>query len=236
MAAPTQAATPVGGVVQTIEDQFAAWQARRLPPLFLHFTEWQCGHHCERPADIPVASAEQALAIASAISHAISQPGHANAVVMSADRAETIYITDDHVEMGYQYGANAKPRDYYEWPERPVVIVGAEPDLDAILSDELHEAREALFGAVITRFNPLDTLYGYDVAVSYLPQAELEEKAAPKDAYEERHVPFDLPPVFRNAAEVLEALRQEAADQAAYQLEIAQETACFCRPTAGDAS
>ncbi len=213
-----------------------AFRSAPLPPLTLRFTEWQCGHHCERPADIPVASAEQALAIAHAISHAISQPGHARAVVMSDDRAETIYITDDYVALGGGCAHAEKPRDYYEWPERPVVIVGAEAELDAILSDELRESREVLFVAEVTRFKPLDMLYGYDVAVSYLTQTELEAMAEPKDAYEERHVPFEMPPVFRNAAEVLEALRQEAAEQAAYQLEIAQETACFCRPNAGDAS
>lgn len=234
MATPAHAETPVVDA-QPATLAPLAWRPAPLPPLTLRFTEWQCGHHCERPADIPVSSAEQAVAIACAISHAISQPGHARAVVMSDDRAETIYITDDYVALGGGCAPATKPTDYYEWPERPVVIVGAEADLDAILSDELREAREALFDAEVTRFKPLDMLYGYDVAVSYLTQTELEAMAAPKDAYEERHVPFELPPVFRNAAEVLETLRQEAADQAAYQLEIAQETACSCRPTAGEA-
>lgn len=198
-------------------------------PFTLRFVEWQCGHHCQRPADIDVTSPEQAIQIAWAIAHAISQPGNARAVLMNEDRAETVYITDDYVAVGHS--SSDQVRDYYQWAERPVVIVGSEADIEAIHSDELKEARESVLVGDLIRFDPRAVLYGDEIATSTQSQAELEALALPKEAYEERHQPFELPPVFREAAEVLTALRQEAADEAAYQAELAAD-----KPQEGGAS
>lgn len=187
----------------------------------LRFVEWQCGHHCQRPSDIEVSSPEQAVQIAWAISHAISQPGHARAVVMTADRAEPVYITDDHVSVGHSH--TDKVRDHHQWEQRPVVIFGSESDINAIHADELKEAVETVFFADLVRFDPKVTLDSYEMATSTLTLDELEALAHPLEYYEERHVPFELPPVFREAAEVLAELRKEAADQAAYRAEIEAE-------------
>ena len=87
--------------------------AQPLPPLWPADGAWRslqvprsppgplCGHHCQRPADIPVETPEQASLILCAISHAISQPGHARAVLMNDEHAETVYLTDDYVAVGH---------------------------------------------------------------------------------------------------------------------------------------
>lgn len=182
-------------------------------PYAVHFTEWQCGHHCQRPEDIPVSSPEQASLILQAISHAISQPGHARAVLMNETHAATVYVTDDYVAVGHTDKAEF-PTHYFQWALRPEVILGNASQIDEIHSPALAEAIESLHGG-IERWDGKSEVWNNRIVTTTLSRAEVEAIAAPLDAYEDRRVAFELPPVFRAAAEVLEELRQEADDIAA---------------------
>lgn len=179
-------------------------------PYTLHFTEWQCGHHCQRPDDIPVADPAQATLILQAISHAISQPGHARAVLLDTDSAQFAYITDDHVSVGH--GDERKfTSDGSGWTLRPVVVCCTPEQQAAIHSDELKDAREC-WPELIEKWDGNGALWGAEFVTTTLTVAEVQAMAAPLEAYEERTTRFEVPPVFRSADEVLAELRSEAAE------------------------
>ncbi len=172
--------------------------------LTMRFTEWECGHHGTRPGDIPVSSPEQATLILIAISHAISQPGHCSAVLVSAKRAESAYVTDDYVATGYGNGPEFRAES--DWRERPIVIHGGADEIDAIHSDALADAADSLF-AGIDRWTGVDSAADFNVVTTVLRVEDIEGALA-QDMYEY------LPPIYRPASEVLAELREEAASLA----------------------
>lgn len=184
-----------------------------MQPLVLRFTEWRCGHHGQRPADIEVSSPEQALLIARAISHAISQPGHARAALMTADAFEDLYITDDYVSAGHG-GETSAIKDPLYWAPRPIVIYGTEAEISELRSAELAAAVDSVYGGEVIELDDAAPLYGGEIACSTLPLEELERLAAPLEWHESRRHPFAAPPVFKAAAVELPALRAEAFDLA----------------------
>lgn len=175
--------------------------------LILRFTEWECGHHMTRPEDIQVVDAEQATLIVRAISHAISQPGHARALLLSQEAAQEAYITDDYVSIGHgsarSFGAGT------HFSPRPQVICCTPEQQNEIHSAALNDAIEALF-VCIEPWDGKALVCGNQIISTTLSKAEVEALAAPPDAYEQRRAPFDLPPVYLDANEVLTDLRQEA--------------------------
>lgn len=179
-------------------------------PFSLHFTDWQCGHHGERPADIPVSSPRQALLILEAISHAISQPGHAHAVLMNDHFAEAIYISDDHLSIGTS--SRAHFCDVTAWAERPVVVFGTAAEIAELHSPELVDAGDAL-GYWFEAWDGAATVTAGQAVTTTKALAELEAMAKPVEWHEagQRSHMFDLPPVFLPAGELLLKLRAEAA-------------------------
>lgn len=180
--------------------------------LTLHFIEWQCGHHCQRPADIPVSDPAQVTLILQAISHAISQPGQARAALLGMDSAQCAYITDDYVSVGHG-SQHEFSTDGQGWICRPQVICCTAEQQAEIHSEALKDAVEALY-ATIDCWDGKADVQDVQIVTTTLARAEVETLAAPLDAYEERHIPFGLPPVFLDAAAVLEELRAEATYQA----------------------
>jgi hypothetical protein len=192
-------------------------------PWTLRFTEWACGHHQQRPDDIPVSSPEQAQLILQAIGNAISQPGHARACVFNDTQGiDDIYVTDDHCDF------NPAKRVAYD---RPVLVLCAdEATANAMLADELEAAREDLWAvADLTDAKVWDgkeMLSGYDVALTTLTREQIDaiieqdRDLLPEEAHRAH---FGLPPLFRDGAEVLAALRKEAESIAAYEAECAAD-------------
>lgn len=192
----------------------------------LRFTSWECGHHHERPDDIPVSSPEQATLILRAISHAISQPGSAHAVLLDDEHAQTAYITDDYVSVGAGSNNGFDPA-WRSATLRPVIVHGTAEEIEAIHSAELADAVEAIHGGPLNRW-PADGK-GWidgDMTTTTLTPSEVEAIAAPAEPFEEpRPLVIDVPPVLRAAAVVLAELRTEAADIAAHEAEIAADKA-----------
>jgi hypothetical protein len=194
-------------------------------PWTLRFTEWQCGHHGQRPEDIPVASPEQAKAILWAIACAISQPGHARAMLFDETRGyPDIYLTDDYVSAGY-----ASDFDTERAPsERPVVVLCSdEATASAILAPELTAAREEISDPDLWRATVWDgkaQVDTYETVLTTLTReaiVALEKEADPWP--HERPPLFALPPVFRDGAELLARLRT-----------IPTEIAALCTEVEGD--
>ena len=181
-------------------------------PYTLRFTEWRCGHHGQRPDDIPVSSPEQATLILRAISHAITQPGNASAVLMDAEHATTAYITDDYVRA--QYGStDAFPSSPRDWMRRPEVILCTPEEQEAIHSPTLAEAVEVIH-VQIDRWDGrtrVDDMYA--TVTTTLSREAVEAIAAPIEWHEERTrvQVFDPPPTYLSGTNVLAALQDEAA-------------------------
>lgn len=69
-------------------------------PMTIEFFDWCCGHHGECPGPITgLETDDDVERVLRAISHAISQPGHARARVTSGKQRCEYYLTDDHIEM-----------------------------------------------------------------------------------------------------------------------------------------
>lgn len=196
-------------------------------PWTLRFTEWQCGHHGQRPEDIPCASPEQAKAILWAIACAISQPGHARAMLFDETRGHSgIYLTDDYISDDFH---PERPGSY-----RPEVVLCADQAMaDAILAPELKAARDEgtqpdLIG--VRQWDGKDLpearVDANEAVLTLLTRAQVEKFAEVDDTSLDPHEPlFELPPIFYDGAEVLERLRKEAASIAAWEAEVAAERA-----------
>lgn len=182
----------------------------RKAPFTLCFTEWRCGHHGQRPENIPVETPAQAGLILDAISHAITQPGHARAVLMNDTHAMQAYITDDSVHIGYGTAATF-PEHFGYADSRPILISGTAEQLAEMETPELNEAFEEIYGGMVERWNGKSEVGGTEVFCTTLPPAEILALGEPVEWYEEeRHQPFHLPPVIELAADVLLKLRAEA--------------------------
>lgn len=169
-------------------------------PYTLRFTEWHCGHHGTRPGDIPCHSIEQAQAIVRAIGYAISQPGHARAVLFDELSGTTIYITDDHAD-------NIAPG----WPTRTVVYHATQEELAELLS--LQAAFDYCYGGTLKQWDGTAFLDDMEVVTSLSTEA-IEAAIAPVEWHEdgERRAVCDAPPVLKPAAELLAELREAAAE------------------------
>lgn len=200
-------------------------QTTQPAPWTLRFTEWQCGHHGQRPEDIPVQSPEQAKAILWAIACAISQPGHARAMLFNDTRGYwDIYVTDDHCE----FNPNGTPSC------RPEVVLCADAETAAaILAPELKAARGEMIDPDLYNARMWDgedlpeaRVDAYEAVLTLLPRAEVEKRAEVDDSRLDPVPPlFALPPIFFDGAEVLRRLREEAASIAAWEEQLAAETA-----------
>lgn len=188
----------------------------------LRFNKWRCGHHGQRPRDIPVSTPEQAMLILQAISHAISQPGEAHAVVFDATHGIEIFLTDDYVAMGHGEARTVPER--HRWSARPTVILCSEAEIEQINDPDLKDAVENLFWG-LDRWDGKDPYLCSDTVTTTLTQAEVEAVAAPSDDWDDRSLPLPVPPLFRTGAEVLAELREEAESEATYQAELARENA-----------
>lgn len=169
----------------------------------LRFTEWRCGHHGQRPADIPVHNVEQAQLILQSIGYAISQPGHARAVLFDAISAgATAYITDDYAE----------PIQPPSWP-RTTVYHGTEAEIAELRTDALKSAYDYAYGGTLLQWNGTDFLDDMQV-VTALDIKAIEAAIAPVEWHEdgERRAVCDAPPVIKPAAELLAELREAAAE------------------------
>lgn len=185
----------------------------------LRFTEWRCGHHGQRPDDIACASPEQAKAILWAIACAISQPGHARAVVFSdAQGFPDIYITDDHCEFNPKRTAALRPE---------VVLCSDARTAAAILSADLKDAREDLNAPDLSNAQMWEgeqQVHPYDVVLTTMSRARVERMAAVDDSALDPVPPkFVLPPVFHIGAEVLHRVRERAAELRAAEADRAAE-------------
>lgn len=177
-------------------------------PYTLHFVEWQCGHHQQRPADIPVQTPAQGLLIAQAVAAAISQPGHARAVLMDESHGVSIYITDDYVDDARAF------EDQRNWSLRPCVVHGTEDEVSRVLLPEFAEARDWVFGGDIKRWNGDVIVYTMeDVLSTSTPEQIMANYVQGIDLYEQRQL-FELPPRFRTAADVLAEFAEIAEDGA----------------------
>lgn len=184
--------------------------------LTLRFTNWQCGHHATRPADIPVHSLEQAFAILHAISSAISQPGHARAVIYGEEFAsDEIYLTDDYV-------SPSKPRNLGNL--RTVVFHGTPEEMQIL--ESLGSAYHDCYGGDnLCVWDGKTNLENHNEVVTTLTVEEINQITQPVDWHEEgqRTAVCVAPPILKPASEMvkelldwekyLETLEQEATQQ-----------------------
>lgn len=176
--------------------------------LTLHFTEWECGHHQQRPADIQVSSMEQAAQILVAISHSISQPGHAHGVLMDEAYATPIYLTDDYFSVGHAAsGVMPKSPFFGCGSERPTLFYGTEAEIAQLESEAYARAAEWVYGGALARWDG-KSFFDDSVAMTTLSLAELEALADPDRLPKTRDL-FDLPPIFRPASDALQELQAE---------------------------
>lgn len=185
----------------------------------LRFTEWQCGHHGQRPEDIACSSPEQAKAILWAIACAISQPGHARACLFDDTRGfADIYITDDYCEFKPDRTPSYRPA---------VVLCADDATAAAILAPELKDAREDISEPDLWQAKVWDGKELVETNSAYLTtmtREAVEALAQVDDTSLEPRMPlFELPPVFHDGAGLAERLRTIAAEMAAYEAEVAAE-------------
>lgn len=188
-------------------------------PWTLRFTDWSCGHHGQRPEDIPCSSPQQAKAILWAIACAISQPGHARAMLFTDTRGfSDLYVTDDYCEFNPESTPAYRPE---------VVLCADEATLAAILAPDLKQAREELAEADLTGARAWDGrehVDAYNVVVTTMPRADVEKLADIDDSrLDPSPLKFELPPIFHDGAEILRLLREQAASIAEWDARMAAE-------------
>ncbi|MFD2754262.1 hypothetical protein [Comamonas terrae] len=199
------------------DDGSGSHQGSVEPALTLRFYDWRCGHHGQRPADIPVSNPEQASAILHAMSHCISQPGHFRAWLMNDVHAVGAYVSDDHFSLANSEKTQFPNTELLGWDdERPVLIYGTAEQIAELNSPAHAEAVSGLWF--------WDSLPAWDgksyldesMATTTLTLAELQELARPIEWHEPaRGEWFGLPPVFKSAATALEEVRAISAELAA---------------------
>jgi hypothetical protein len=173
-------------------------------PYTLRFTEWRCGHHCQRPADIPVHSIEHAQLILQAIGNAISQPGHARAAIFDGMRGTVAYLTDDYAET---------IREDRDWPLRTTVYHGSQEEVDQVRA--LGAAFDYAYGGEPKVWDGETFLDDMEV-ITTLDADAIDAAIAPVDWDEEdfRKPVCDVPPVIKPIGELLEELRECAVELA----------------------
>ncbi len=171
-------------------------------PFTLRFTEWRCGHHGQRPEDIPVHTVEQAQLVLQAIGNAITQPGHARAAIFDDGKGASVYLTDDYTE--------AIPGG---WSPRTVVYHGNEAEIAELLT--LGPAFDYAYGGVLEQWHGRTYLDGLEV-VTTLSVPEIEAAIAPLNWWDDgqRSAVCEVPPILKPAAELLSELREAAAELA----------------------
>ncbi|MDQ0068988.1 hypothetical protein J2W34_000762 [Variovorax boronicumulans] len=169
-------------------------------PYTLRFTEWRCGHHGQRPADIPVHSVEQAQLILQAIANAMSQPGHARAAIFNETAGACAYATDDFAE--------AFPT---QLTSRTVIYHGSNEEIAELL--KLAAAFDYAYGGELEQWDGSTYLDGMEV-ITTLTTPEIEAAIAPVEWWDEgrRFHVCETPPVLKPAAELLTELREANED------------------------
>lgn len=177
-------------------------------PFTLRFTEWRCGHHGQRPKDIPIHSVEQAQLVVQAIGCAISQPGHARAALFDDTTGVCVYLTDDYAE--------AIPTG---WPRRTVVFHGTEAEIAELHT--LGAAFDYVYGGTLESWDGKKYLDGLEV-ITTLTAPEIEAAISSVEWWEEdrRRAVCEVPPVLKPAAELLTELREAAAELAGDEAEV----------------
>jgi len=176
-------------------------------PYTLTFVEWECGHHMQRPADIPVHSPEQALLILQAISHAISQPGSARAILLTDDAASgEVYLCDDYVDPGAQSILQ------HRYP-RPIIAYGDAAAIAALQHADLADAWDDLIGGEPLLWDGEEPIYSEGGVVLFVGTLqELQDLMRVPDPFEQHCRYFDVPPTFMPAAEVRAMLGESQAE------------------------
>lgn len=194
------------------------------PALALHFTEWQCGHHPQPPADIPVSSIEQALQVLGAISCAISQPGHARALLLRGEWASSpIYLTDDYV-----YPAATTEKLAQSFLPRPVLYHGDAATVAALYDPALARALDEDLCMDLRPWSGkmADPVQCCEDRTTTLTPEQVTQLIEQQALDYPTHLPtFDGPPVFKPAADLLAELREATESWAACQAELAAEGA-----------
>lgn len=175
--------------------------------LTLHFTEWECGHHQQRPADIQVSSMEQAAQILTAISHSISQPGHARAAIMDETHAVSVYLTDDYFSVGFAEPGVMPKHLFSCGAERSTLFYGTETEILQLENAPYARAADWVYGGSLARWDGQSVFDDY-VGLTTLSLAELEA-LVDQDCSSSTPNLFDLPPIFRPASAALQELQAE---------------------------
>ncbi len=165
-------------------------------PYTLRFTGWRCGHHGQRPEDIPVHTVAQGQLILQAIGNAITQPGHARAALFDEHTGTSVYLSDDFAE-AIRTG----------WPSRTIVYHGTAAEIAELQS--LDAAFDDVYGGMFELWDGKSYLDPLEVMTT-LSVAEIEAATAPIEWVEEdrRQPVCDVPPVLKPAAELLAELRE----------------------------
>ncbi len=185
-------------------------------PITIRFIEWRCGHHSQRPDDIPAASREQAQLILQAIGYAISQPGHARAAVFDDHSGTTVYLTDDYAE-------EIKPG----WPSRTVLYHATPDQLAELRRPELARAWDDCYGGELREWDGAALLDDEMEWVTTQDVAAITQALTPVAWHEEgqRREVCQVPPVLKPAAELLAELREAARETAQYEADLAADRA-----------
>ena len=183
-------------------------------PFTLRFIEWRCGHHGMRPDDIPVHSVQQAQAIVNAIGYAISQSGHARAVLFNDARGTPIYMTDDH--------ADPIHKDESQWSWRPVIYHATSWEMAEIAG--LKAAEVEYYGSPMTQWDGVAYIDEMEVVTALTVEA-IEAAVAPIDWYDadRRRVVCEMPPIIKPADDLLAELREIAQAMAADAADAAEQ-------------
>lgn len=212
--------TPTHPHVSADEKAQAAGASAAPAPYTLHFAVWRCGHHRERPADIPVQTPEQGVLIAKAIAAAINQPGSIEAWLLDDARGERIYISDDHISMGF--GSIERSTNPATWTHRPVVFHGDADTIAQLHAPALVEARGWLCFEELAAWDGKSLVAAFAAVTTTLSSADIEAATQPTDKWgRDRPSPFELPPVLIPAVKLLRELQEEVGAMA----EPGQETA-----------
>jgi hypothetical protein len=165
----------------------------------IEFFDWECGHHGQCPLPIAGLQVEQVGPILRAISHAISQPGHARVRVTDSTGFTEAYITDDYVR--FSPGDLVDLVGVVGWPDRPVIVHSAAPERMQALTDWI----DGMEGAIAPAWNGTTALADYDWVVTALTPAELARLTRATTA---------PPPRLIDAADFEREIAQEANVQA----------------------
>lgn len=169
-----------------------ALEATEAPTFTLRFTEWRCGHHGQRPADIPCQSVEQAQLILQAIGHAMSEPGNAVAALFDHRASfDGIHICADH--------ADAIEPDANLWGWRSNVYCLTAEQFAALQTPEMKAAQLDRSGEPLPIWDGKTYLDDFEY-ITLLSPEEVQALCKPVEWHEvgERSAICSAPPIIEN--------------------------------------